>query len=318
MPWSLTMLKAVDVDWQCPLHGLPGSPTTAPGIECECGCTFSMRNGVYEFVSKQSYADAFGVQWELWSATQLDSFTGTSISRDRLHEAIGEGESRTLSGRRVLEVGCGAGRFTEILLGEGAHVLSIDLSDAAAVNARNFPPSDAHIVARADVAALPLQPEQFDVVLALGMLQHTPSPDATISNLWTMVAPGGTLIFDHYPFGLRHILRLKPLYRQVLKRQRPQTALRVSNKLYDFWAPVHRKLTGRVGTVLLTRISPIVCFNSEFPELSPDNKESWGRLDTFDSLTDWYKHRSTRARLETKVRALSPAQLKVVQGGTDG
>jgi SAM-dependent methyltransferase len=266
-------------------------------------------------VPSHSYADAFGVQWELWSATQLDSFTGTSISRNRLHEAIGEGGFRMLSGRHVLEVGCGAGRFTEILLNEGARVLSIDLSDAAAVNAKNFPPSAAHIVARADVAALPVGAEQFDIVLALGMLQHTPSPDAAIRNLWNMVSPGGTLIFDHYPFGLRHLLRLKPLYRQVLKRQRPQSALRVSNKLYDFWAPVHRRLAGRVGTVVLTRISPIVFFGSEFPELSDGDKESWGRLDTYDSLTDWYKHRATKSRLETTVCSLSPAQFTVAQGG---
>lgn len=274
-----------------------------------------MRNGVYEFVANHSYADAFGIQWALWSTTQLDSFTGTSISRDRLREAIGDSRFRALTGRRVIEVGCGAGRFTEILLGEGAHVVSLDLSDAATVNARNCPPSDTHIIARADVAALPLRAEQFQIVLALGMLQHTATPDAAIRNLWDMVSPGGTLIFDHYPFGLRHLLRLKPLYRQVLKRQSPRSALQVSNRLYDLWAPVHRRLAGRAGRAMLTRISPIVYFSSEFPELSQGDKEAWGRLDTYDSLTDWYKHRATKSSLETGLRALTPAGLEVVQGG---
>ncbi|HEY0787434.1 MAG TPA: methyltransferase domain-containing protein, partial [Thermoanaerobaculia bacterium] len=88
-----------------------------------------------------SYADAFGAQWRRYSRTQLDSYTGTTISRDRLRRCLGEELWEGLSGRKVLEAGCGAGRFTEVLLERGAILTSVDLSDAVVANAENFPPS---------------------------------------------------------------------------------------------------------------------------------------------------------------------------------
>src|SRR5437016_4027992 len=86
------------------------------------------RDGIPRFVPKSTYAADFGRQWNAYRLTQLDSHTGTSISRDRLRRALGEALWRGLKGARVLECGCGAGRFTEVLLAQGAHVISVDLS----------------------------------------------------------------------------------------------------------------------------------------------------------------------------------------------
>lgn len=305
----------MDVRWQCPKHRVPAISVTGSDVRFACGCSVQSRDGVYDFVGTGSYADAFGFQWMHWSQTQLDSHTGTRISRIRLEEALGPDVVQRMRGLRVLEVGCGAGRFTEVLLEMGAQVASVDLSEAAFVNAKNCPPSHAHVVARADVGRLPLEPEQFDVVLALGMVQHTRSSQDTIAAIWRMVAPGGTLILDHYPLNLRYMLQAKPIYRQVLKRQPPHRAIEISNKLYDFWAPLHRRYAGAYRRRVLTRLSPIVFVTDEFPELTEAHMEAWGRLDTFDSLTDWYKHRITRRRLERILERLQPSELTVEGGG---
>jgi len=42
-----------------------------------------------------------------------------------------------MAGERVLEVGSGAGRFTEVILKTGARVYSFDLSDAVLANYAN-------------------------------------------------------------------------------------------------------------------------------------------------------------------------------------
>jgi SAM-dependent methyltransferase len=94
--------------------------------------------------SGSNYADAFGEQWLRWRTTQLDSHSGTTITKDRLPRCLGERGaallSRTDLPRQVLEVGCGAGRFTEILLQyPSARVTSLDLSSAVEANQTNFP-----------------------------------------------------------------------------------------------------------------------------------------------------------------------------------
>ena len=102
-----------------------------------------------------NYADAFGEQWLRWRTTQLDSNSGTTITKDRLHRCLGERAvdllTRTDESTQVLEVGCGAGRFTEILLQfPSARVTSIDLSSAVEANQTNFPQGENHQIVQAD------------------------------------------------------------------------------------------------------------------------------------------------------------------------
>jgi SAM-dependent methyltransferase len=81
-----------------------------------------------------------------------------------------------LTGKTVLECGCGAGRFTEVLLRRHCVVTSVDLSEAVEANQENFPQSESHKIIQADITRLPLPPQQFELVRCLGVLQHTPNP----------------------------------------------------------------------------------------------------------------------------------------------
>lgn len=138
------------------------------------------------FVSAGSYASLFGEQWKQYKKTQLDSYTGTNITSNRLNRCLGNLKDN-LSDKLVLEAGCGAGRFTEILLQKGARLVSSDLSSAVEVNVENFPVSDKHIVIQADINDMPYADETFDVVICLGVIQHTPNPEETIKNLFALV-----------------------------------------------------------------------------------------------------------------------------------
>ena len=78
----------------------------------------------------------FGIQWNLFKKTQLDSFNNQNLTESRLKKCSGW-DLNKLKGKCLLEMGSGAGRFTEIFLKYGAIVVSVELSNAAYANYEN-------------------------------------------------------------------------------------------------------------------------------------------------------------------------------------
>ena len=70
-----------------------------------------------------------------------------------------------------------------MLLAEGAQVTSIDLSEAVDANLENFPDAKRHRVAQADIRTLPFRPGEFDIVICLGVVQHTPDGQPPIKQV---------------------------------------------------------------------------------------------------------------------------------------
>ena len=97
--------------------------------------TYEVRDFIPRFSDSRNYARNFGLQWQIHAKTQLDSCIGATYSRDRFFQTTGWPER--MAGERVLEVGSGAGRFTEVILKTGARVYSFDLSDAVLANYAN-------------------------------------------------------------------------------------------------------------------------------------------------------------------------------------
>jgi 2-polyprenyl-3-methyl-5-hydroxy-6-metoxy-1,4-benzoquinol methylase len=293
----------------CPKHG---TELAGQGGELICSEreTYRADGGIPRFVDKANYTDAFGLQWTVYRTTQLDSVSGTTITRDRLRRCIGEELWANLEGRNVLECGCGAGRFTEILLDRGAYVTSVDLSSAVEANAANFPVSDRHRVAQADILALPFAPQQFDLVICLGVIQHTPDPEATIAALASHVRPGGWLVIDHYTYSLSWWTKTAPLFRAVLRRLPAEAGLRWTERLVNAFLPLHKATRNLYPAhVLVSRLSPVLCYYRAYPEIDDELQREWALLDTHDSLTDWYRHLRSRKAIR---RALELAGLTAI------
>lgn len=272
-------------------------------------------DGIPRFVPSSGYADGFGRQWNRFRLTQLDSRSGLDISRKRLRRVLGEQQWAGLAGARVLEVGCGAGRFTEVLLGEGANVVSVDLSSAIDANGTTFPPSERHALAQASVLELPLPSESFDFVVALGMIQHTPSSAGTITELVKRLCPGGWIALDHYRRSLSR-LRLAALVRLYYKRLPPEESMRKIERLVDRLLPLHRSFArSRVAHIALTRLSPVVDYYASLPGLTDEAQREWAFLDTYDSLTDVYKHLETERGLAKLLESAGAAEIEVWRGG---
>jgi len=308
-------LRTDSPEWVCPKHSV-ALAEAAGLLSCPAGCAYPIVDGIANFVAHSAYASAFGLQWLRYRRTQLDTYTGLPISESRLRRCLGEANWKLLPESNVLEAGCGAGRFTEILLRNSAHVTSVDLSEAVVANAANFPPNEKHRVAQADILSLPLKRRSFDIVLCLGVLQHTPSPEQTIKSLYDHLRPGGWLVVDHYKHGLGRMTRLAPLFRQVLKRLPAEKGLRCTESLVRTFFPLHKATRNSyVAHLLLTRVSPLIVFFHSIPELGDELQYEWSLLDTHDSLTDWYKHFRTRSQMIHAAESLGAAEIHCVYAG---
>lgn len=304
-------------EWACPEDASPLERKTEEQAEilvCAAGHRFRIAEGIPRFVGDATYSAAFGVQWKRYRLTQLDSTTGTTISRDRARRCLGEELWEALPGLDVLEVGCGAGRFTEVLLGRGARVTSVDLSEAVEANAETFPPGASHRVAQADVLRLPFAARAYDVVFCLGVVQHTPIPEQTIAALYEQVRPGGWLVFDHYSRRLSWYLGTAPLFRAYLRRLPPEAGLQATETLVRLLLPLHRRSGRRLGRVL-SRVSPVYSYFGTLPELDDAAQREWALLDTHDALTDWFKHFRSAPQIEQTLRELGAEAIDVSEGG---
>src|SRR6266404_5513855 len=126
----------VPVSYETSFSTLEGVPWPDGDITCAEGCRWAIRGGIPRFVSGTSYASSFGVQWNRYPRTELDSYTGKAYSKQRLERCLGT-PLEGLRGKVVLECGSGAGRFTELLVRQCEAFVCIDLSSAVDANLNN-------------------------------------------------------------------------------------------------------------------------------------------------------------------------------------
>lgn len=251
---------------------------------------YSIKDGVWSksTIEDQSYASNFGLQWELFHNTQLDSSTGSNTSENRLFGCSGW-HPKSLSGKKVLEIGSGAGRFTEILLKHGAYVVSTDLSNAIYVNQRNNY-SDRLLLIKEDLSQLPLKSHSFDFVLCYGVIQHTPQPENSYKAVVNYANADGSCAFDHYSTSKLPSPWNFPKYawRPLTTKMEPKKLLKIIETYIPKYFPVDTfvKSIPRVGNYIAGCI-PIPCWNYSGVEDFPQDRDAlirWAILDTFDAL----------------------------------
>ncbi len=259
------------------------------------GNRYPIRDFIPRFVPESNYADNFGMQWNLFRQTQLDSYSGRPISADRFWKATGWSPEE-LDGKWVLDVGCGSGRFTEVGLEAGAKIVALDYSsavDACYANLSHHP--NLHVV-QGDIYALPFVKNFFPFVYSLGVLQHTPDVAKAFTALPPMVTGGGgRLCVDFYERSWKS--RILPKYwLRPLTKKMPKEEL---FKRLQYWIPKLLPISMLLGQIplagsLLKRLVPVANYKGILP-LSDQQHQEWALLDTFDWLSPQYDNPQTAA-----------------------
>lgn len=255
---------------------------------------YPVHNGIPRFVPESNYANNFGMQWNHFRQTQLDSHTGVPISSDRFWLATNWSPD-DLKDQWVLDVGCGAGRFAEVALLAGAKLVALDYSsavDACYANLKHHP--NLHVV-QGDIYALPFVQGTFPFVYSLGVLQHTPDVAKAFAALPPMVRAGGQLCVDYYWKRFRTMLHAKYLLRPFTKRMAQPKLF----SLLQRWVPgllVVSQTLGRVPLLgrVLKRLVPVADYTGDHP-LTDQQLKEWALLDTFDMLAPAYDSPQTVA-----------------------
>lgn len=207
----------------------------------QCGGTYPIVRSLPRFVSGDNYAASFGFQWNKFPTLQVDSVMGNDLSRKRFYDCTRW--PRQLPGERILEAGCGAGRFTSLALETGAEVFSFDLSnavEAARENNRNAP--RLHIF-QASIYQLPLRTRLFDKIFCMGVIQHCPDPNKAFLSLLPFLRPGGVIVIDVYS-KTGFPPPLKYWARPITRRMPPQALYAVLSRViplaFDIKSLIHR------------------------------------------------------------------------------
>lgn len=156
---------------------------TETEVRCPvCNGVWPIRDGIPRFVHGQHLA-SFGRQWNRYEVAHDDEDRATFAAKTGV--SLGE-----LRGLKVLDAGCGGGRYSKVCAQAGATVIGADHSSAVEKARTLCAGLDAAFL-QADLKALPLPPQSFDLVFSIGVMHHDADTRMVFDAVAGMVKPGG-------------------------------------------------------------------------------------------------------------------------------
>ena len=284
------------------------------GLTDKQGNLFPLINGAYRFVKEDNYTDNFGYQWNKFVTTQIDKLSKIDLSKQRFFAAT-NWDKEELSGKNILEVGSGAGRFSQIVLDHtNASLYSVDYSNAVEANYKNNGPNSRLNLFQASIYELPFAQAQFDKVFCFGVLQHTPDVEKSVKALIDMAKPGAEVVVDFYPInGWWTKIHSKYIFRPVTKKMNHQKLYDTIDKNADRLIKAYRFFS-RIGIrKIATRFLPVVDIDGTLPKnVTKEQLREMVVLDTFDMFSPEYDQPQ---KISTVVNWFNKYGMKEVWGG---
>ena len=264
--------------------------TNKEGLADTVALVFPLKNGAYRIVEDDNYTQNFGYQWNRFAGTQVDKESNLEMSKIRFF-AETNWNKEDLSGKNILEVGSGAGRFSQIILDYTKAILySVDYSNAVEANYKNNGPHERLHLFQASIYEMPFAKAQFDKVLCLGVLQHTPNFEQSVKSLIDMAKPGAEVIVDFYGInGWWTKLHAKYLFRPVTKKMSHEKLLAAINTHVDWLIKTSSFFSAIKLGKIFNRFLPICDIAGTMPPNLPYAQlRELCVLDTFDMFSPEY------------------------------
>ena len=247
---------------------------------------FIKKENIYIDKRLEDYSPNFGLQWNKFPITQFDSHTGFPLTKNRLLSSS-EWNLNEIKDKLIIELGSGAGRFTEILISAGSYVVSVEMSEAINVNSLNNN-SENIIFIKSSINNLKFLNDMFDYVLCYGVAQHTPDIIETYKSCYGFGKKEGKISIDHYV--KTNFPTTKSIWRPITTRIKPSLLL----KIIKFYIPYYftidtfiKKKLPKFLSKILKILLPIPCVNYTDAKNIPQEKSKlieWAIMDTFDAL----------------------------------
>jgi SAM-dependent methyltransferase len=286
------------------------------GYADDTGTFFPRVEGAVRFVKNDNYAENFGFQWNKFQETQLDcASSNLTQSRDRFFEVSGWTKD-SLDGLNVLEVGSGAGRFSQIVLDyTKANLFSIDYSNAVAANFRNNGHHGQRFqLFQASIYEMPFPDHSFDKVFCFGVLQHTPDFKRSVKSLIDKAKPGGEVVVDFYAItGWWSKFSAKYILRPFTKKMAHPKLLRIIERNVGWLIKMSQFFT-KIGIGrMVNRFLPICDIEGTIPkDVSKQKLKELVILDTFDMFSPEHDHPQ---RVETVAKWFKEFNMDVTFAG---
>jgi 2-polyprenyl-3-methyl-5-hydroxy-6-metoxy-1,4-benzoquinol methylase len=147
------------------------------------GNSWPIVDGIPRFVQSE-HLQSFGLQWNKYEVAHDDEDQATFAAKTGV-------ELAQLQGLRVLDAGCGGGRYCKVVAEAGGNVVGADHTDAVNKAAKLCSHLDNVKLTQADLKHLPFEPASFDFVFSIGVMHHDSNTKAVFDSVAKMVKPGG-------------------------------------------------------------------------------------------------------------------------------
>jgi 2-polyprenyl-3-methyl-5-hydroxy-6-metoxy-1,4-benzoquinol methylase len=125
-----------------------------------------------------------------------------------------------MKGRLVLDAGCGEGKNSAFLAGQGASVRAIDVSSYALANARRAWPTESITWEQGDIASIELIERSLDIVVCYGLYHCLPdvaTVRSAVSKLKAATRPNGFHVVCAFNSRLQELDRAHPEFAPLLE-----------------------------------------------------------------------------------------------------
>lgn len=275
---------------------------------------YPISNGIPRFVPQSNYAENFGLQWNKFARTQLDSYTGLSISADRFYASSGW-QDEDMKNLWTLEVGAGAGRFAEIALAKQCELVVLDYSNSVDTILENLKQHENLHILQANLYEMPFKPKAFDYVYSLGVIQHTPDVKRSFTALVSALKNEGKFCVDCYERSFMSFFLPKYWLRPITKLI---SQVKLLNFLQQAVPPLLliSRFLGLVPIIgkYLKRCIPVANHYGTLP-LTKELHEEWSVLDTFDWLSPAYDNPQTSKTIQEWFEQAGFENIEVFKAG---